>query len=62
MALEVEPGHPTAFRHRALAIKRRRALDTQLLKLFTAPRQRLGGGNVQMSQEAPPGSEDEDQR
>jgi tetratricopeptide (TPR) repeat protein len=60
MALEVDPSHPTAFKDRVLAIKRRKAFDTQLLKMFTAPRPRMAGGNVKISQEAPPGSEGED--
>src|SRR5207237_10297365 len=58
LALEVDPTHPTAFRDRVLAIKRRKALDTQLLKLFTAPRPRMAGSNVRISQEAP--KEDDD--
>lgn len=39
-ALEMEPGHPTAFRDRIVAIKRRGSLDTKLLKMF-ASRPRL---------------------
>jgi serine/threonine protein kinase/Flp pilus assembly protein TadD len=59
-ALEQEPAHPTAFRDRTLAIKRRKALDTQLLKMFTKPRARLSeDGRTRVSREAPDVGEDE---
>ena len=35
-ALDLDPGHPTAFRDRMLAIKRRGALDTKLMQMFAA--------------------------
>ncbi|MCC7478787.1 protein kinase [bacterium] len=40
-ALELNPQHGTAFRDRMLAVKRRGALDTKLLKMLVPPRARL---------------------
>ncbi len=35
-SLDLEPGHPTAFRDRMIAVKRRGALDTKLMQMFAA--------------------------
>jgi serine/threonine protein kinase/Tfp pilus assembly protein PilF len=38
-ALDLDPGHPAAFRDRIIAVKRRGALDTKLMQMFaTRPR------------------------
>jgi serine/threonine protein kinase/tetratricopeptide (TPR) repeat protein len=61
-ALNQDPAHPTAFRDRSLALRRRKALDTQLLKMFTAPRPRLSeDGRTRLTQQAPDVDEDEQQ-
>jgi tetratricopeptide (TPR) repeat protein len=57
-ALQEDPSHPTAFRDRMVATKRRNALDTKLLRMF-ASRQRLADDRKTRIYEEHEVSEDE---
>jgi len=57
-ALEEDPSHPTAFRDRMVATKRRNALDTKLLRMFGS-RQRLADDRKTKITEAHEAGEDE---
>lgn len=50
LALELDPGHPTAYRQKMLALRRRNSIDTKLIKALGS-RQRLADDKTRISQE-----------
>jgi len=50
-ALDVNPAHPTAFRDRMVAMRRRGAIDTKLLKMFSARPRLADDGKTRIAQE-----------
>jgi serine/threonine protein kinase/Flp pilus assembly protein TadD len=50
--LEINPAHPTALRDRMIAIKRRNALDTKLLKMISRRQRLADDGKTRITQEA----------
>jgi serine/threonine protein kinase len=50
-ALDVNPAHPTAYRDRLSAIRRRGAIDTKLLKMFSSRPRLADDGKTRIEQE-----------
>jgi serine/threonine protein kinase/serine/threonine protein phosphatase PrpC len=60
-ALEMDPQHPTAFRDRMAAVRRRGALDTKLLNMIAGRPRLAGGPGAKIRQSVEP-SEDGEER